>query len=337
MSFRTLADSKVYPIGYGAMGFSHGYGKLPPKEEAERLIRLAVDLMPQGVKLHIDTAEAYGSGANEELLGEALSPIRSEVSLATKLFLLESKDLEQQVRDHLEKSLKRLGTDFVDIYYLHRAPNNIPLAEVAKTMGKLIEEKKIGGWGLSQVTAEQIKIAHSITPLSAIQSEYSMMERMFEREVIPLCQELGIAFLAFSPMASGFLSADPDYVKPAENYKGDDVRRVITRYTPENVASNRPLLDMLRKLSDQKKVTPAQISLAWMLNKYPHVIPIPGMRTESRVRENLGAANVVFTKEEVRDLDRSLDNITIHGNRTAEDIMKLGSVPQVQQIHDKGL
>lgn len=337
MQARILGNDKVYPVGYGAMGFSHGYGKLPPKDEAIRLIRLASDLVPEGVKLHIDTAEAYGSGHNEELLREALAPIRSKVSLATKLFLLDPKEIESQIRVHLAKSLKRLGVDFVKLYYLHRVPKSIPLEDVAKAMGKLIQEKKIGGWGLSQVSVEQIRLAHSITPLTAIQSEYSMMERMFEKDVIPLCQELGIAFLAFSPMASGFLSGDSNYVKPAETYRGDDVRRGITRYSAENVALNQPLLEMLHKISAEKRITPAQLSLAWMLNKYDNVIPIPGMRKESRVRENLGAAKVVLSAEEVTALDRELESIAIHGNRTDEDIQKLGHVREVQEIRERGL
>lgn len=336
MQARVLGNDKVYAVGYGAMGFSHGYGESPSKEEAIRLIRLASDLVPEGLKLHVDTAEVYGSGHNEELLREALNPIRSKISLATKLFLLDAEEIEAQIRDHLDKSFKRLGVDFVELYYLHRAPENIPLGEVAQVMGKLIHEKKIGGWGLSQVSAQQIKLAHSITPLTAIQSEYSIMERMFEKDVIPLCQELGIAFVAFSPMASGFLSADPNYVKPADNYKGDDVRRGITRYTEKNVASNQPLLDMLFKVSSEKGITPAQVSLAWMLNKYDNVIPIPGMRKESRVIENLGAAKVVLSAEEKAALDKKLDTITIHGNRTDADIRKLGYIRQSQETQERG-
>lgn len=335
MSIRKLLNDQVYAVGFGAMGFSHGYGKPSLESEAINLIRLAVDLIPKEAKLHIDTAEAYGSGHNEVLVGKAIGPIRSRVSLATKLFLLVPQNIEYQVRDHLTKSMERLNTNFVEVYYLHRLPETFPLQEVAETMGKLINEKKIGGWGLSQVTVDQIKAAHSFTPLTAIQSEYSMMERTYEKDVIPLCEELGIAFLPFSPMASGFLSADKSYVKPAENYKGDDVRRVITRYYPENVSANQPLLDLLHKTAKQICATPAQISLAWMLNKFPHVIPIPGMRKESRIRENLGAGAIELSAEALKALDSELGKITIHGNRTDEDIMKMGTIREVQALHEK--
>ena len=190
-------------------------------------------------------------------------------------------------------------------------------------MGEFIKEGKIRAWGESQSTEEQIRKAHAVTPLTAIQSEYSMMERMFERDVIPTCQELKIGFVAFSPMASGFLSGK--YNKNTE-YKGDDVRRVITRFNPENVEKNQPLLDLLHTVADKKGITPAQISLAWMLHKYPHVVPIPGMRKDERVVENLGAADVVLTDEEFNNIETELNKITIYGNRTDKDIAKLGSV-----------
>ena len=212
------------------------------------------------------------------------------------------------------------------IYYEHRVPLDSNVEEVAGWMGEFIKEGKIRAWGQSQSTPEQIKKAHAVTPLTAIQSEYSMMERMFEKDVIPLCQELNIGFVAFSPMASGFLSGK--YNKDTQ-YKGDDVRRVITRFNPDNVEKNQPLLDLLHSVADKKGITPAQISLAWMLKKYPHVLPIPGMRKDERVIENLGAAEIELTDEEFKNIETELNKITIYGNRTDEDIHKLGTVDAI--------
>lgn len=316
MKTRKLRNIEVSEIGYGCMGFSHGYGALPPKEDAIRLIRMAYEL---GCT-HFDTAEGYGAGANEELVGEALAPIRDEVTIATKLHIYSGKNLEQQMESRLDASLKRLGTDYVDLYYQHRNEAGVPPEEVAGIMGKLIQKGKIRGWGQSMTTAQEIRRANAVTPLSAVQSEYSMMERMFERDVIPTCGELGIGFVAFSPMASGFLSGK--YGK-RDVYTGDDVRRVITRFAPENVEANQPLLEMLRDMAAVKGTTPAQISLAWMLHKYPFVVPIPGIRKEERLKENLGAAEVTLTESEFHEIEKALSQIVIHGNRTDEDIAKL--------------
>lgn len=316
MQVRKLQNLSVSAIGYGCMGFSHGYGALPPKSEAVRLIRKAYDL---GCT-HFDTAEGYGTGANEELVGEALASFRSNVTIATKLHLYSSENLEQQIETRLDASLKRLRTDYVDLYYLHRNEAGVPPEEVAGIMGKLIQKGKICGWGQSMTTAEEIRRANAVTPLSAVQSEYSMMERMFEKDVIPTCEELGIGFVAFSPMASGFLSGK--YQK-TDVYTGDDVRRVITRFSPENMDANQPLLDMLNDFAARKQATPAQISLAWMLHKKDFIVPIPGMRTDARLEENLGAANVTLTAEEYQAIETALSHITIYGNRTDKDIAKL--------------
>ncbi len=316
MKTRRLRNIEVSEIGYGCMGFSHGYGALPPKEDAIRLIRMAYEL---GCT-HFDTAEGYGAGANEELAGEALAPIRNKVTIATKLHIYNRENLEQQVESRLDASLKRLRTDYVDLYYQHRNEAGVPPEEVAGIMGKLIQKGKIRGWGQSMTTAEEIRRANAVTPLSAVQSEYSMMERMFEKNVIPTCRELGIGFVAFSPMSSGFLSGK--YQK-TDVYTGDDVRRVITRFTPENMEANQPLLLMLQRFAKQKHATPAQISLAWMLYKYSFVVPIPGMRKEERLKENLESAEITFTEKEFDEIEKALSYITIHGNRTDEDIAKL--------------
>lgn len=249
--------------------------------------------------------------------------MRNQVVIATKFRVGKSttpNPAEKQIREHLDASLKRLGTDHVELYYQHRVNPDVPVEEVAGSMGKLISEGKILGWGLSQATVEQIRPAHAITPLAAVQSEYSMMERMFERDVIPVCKELSIGFVAFSPLASGFLSGK---VRPEMLYQGDDVRRVITRFAAANVAANQPLVDLLRKFADAKRATPAQISLAWMLAKEPFIVPIPGARKMQRIEENLGASDVELTLGELEALETELAKIEIHGNRTDEDIAKL--------------
>ena len=327
MKYRKLRNIEVSEIGMGCMGFSHGYGEIPSEENSIQLIRKAYDL---GCTL-FDTAEAYGPFVNEELVGKAVKPFRDKIILTTKFVpvfqtgqeIPEGKLSKKGVTNALNDSLKRLQTDYIDIYYEHRVPLDSDVEEVASWMGEFIKEGKIRAWGQSQSTVEQIKKAHAVTPLAAIQSEYSMMERMFEKDVIPLCKELNIGFVAFSPMASGFLSGK--YSKNTQ-YKGDDVRRVITRFAPENVEKNQPLLDLLKEVSTQKNATPAQISLAWMLHKYPHVVPIPGMRKDERVIENLGASNIQLTEEEFIKIEKELEQIKIWGNRTDEDIAKLGTV-----------
>ncbi len=325
MKYRKLRDLEVSAVGMGCMGFSHGYGATPEEKESIRLMHLAHDL---GCNF-FDTAEAYGPYINEELVGKAVKPFRDKIILSSKFVPVNlpgqtgEKLSKQGVRNALEASLKRLQTDYIDLYYEHRVPLDSDVEEVAHWMGEFIKEGKIRAWGQSQSTAEQIRKAHAVTPLTAVQSEYSMMERMFEKEVIPTCEDLRIGFVAFSPLASGFLSGKYDR---NTLYKGDDVRRVITRFSPENVDANQPLLDLLHEFANRKGCTPAQISLAWMLKKKDFIVPIPGMRKEERVRENLGAADIELTDEEFDALEKALDNIPIHGNRTDEDIAKLGTV-----------
>lgn len=319
MKKRFLGKSglEVSAVGYGCMGLSHGYGAVPDHDEAVRLIGKAYEI---GCTF-FDTAEAYGAGHNETVVGDGVRPFRDKIVLATKLHLNSSEgDTETVIRRHLEGSMKRLGTDYIDLYYQHRIEEDDRIEEVAEVMGKLIKEGKIRGWGQSQATPGQIRRAHAVTPLAAIQSEYSMMERMFEKEVIPTCEELGIGFVPFSPLASGFLSGK----YTAENtYSGDDVRRVITRFDKENIAANQPLLDLLHHFADKKGATLAQISLAWMLHKKPFIVPIPGMRRDERIIENLGSADVELTDNEFNQIEAELAKIEIHGNRTDADIAKL--------------
>lgn len=318
MKTRNLRDIEVSAVGLGCMGFSHGYGPAPERDEAVRLIRYAFD---QGCT-HFDTAEAYGDGDNERLVGEALKPIRDQVVIATKFHANEAGEdgIEARIRVKLEASLQRLGVDHVDLYYQHRVSPDVPVEDVAAVMGKLIAEGKIRGWGQSQATPEQIERAHAVTPLSAIQSEYSIMERGFEEAVIPLCGKLGIGFVPFSPLASGFLSGK---TQSGDSYEGDDVRRVITRFSSENVAANQPLLDLIRRFAEEKDATPAQVSLAWMLAKWDFLSPIPGSRKEERISENLGAADVALSAAELDQLEGELAKLPVHGNRTDEDIARL--------------
>lgn len=327
MQKRKLGTLEVSAIGIGCMGFSHGYGAVPPEKESIGLMRRAFEL---GCTF-FDTAEVYGPYINEELVGKAVAPFRKDIVLVSKFspFALPGQDCPEGklsrsgVRRALEKSLRRLGTDYVDLYYQHRVPQDCPMEKVAQWMGELISEGIIRGWGLSQPTEAQVRRAQAVTPLTAIQSEYSMMERMFEKDVIPACEELGIGFVPFSPLASGFLSGK--YGKDAQ-YAGDDVRRVITRFNTKNVEANQPLLDLLHEYAHAKEASPAQISLAWMLHKKNFIVPIPGMRREDRLVENLGAAELALTDKEFASLERALESIPIHGNRTDEDISRLGSV-----------
>ena len=328
MTTRKLAQFEVSSVGIGCMGFSHGYGALPPEEESIRLMRKAFDM---GCTL-FDTAEVYGPFVNETLVGKAVKPFRDKIVLTTKFTPCRVGDQDisdaekltaKGIRKALEDSLRRLGTDYIDCYYEHRVPLASRPEDVAEVMGELIKEGKIRGWGQSQSTPGQIRRAHAVTPLSMVQSEYSMMERMFEADVIPLCLELGIGFVAFSPMASGFLSGK---YTASMTYVGDDVRRAITRFAKENVIANQPLLDALEKLSQDKGCTKAQLALAWMLAKWPHVVPIPGMRSDARIEENLGAADVFLSPDELAEVENELSHIVIHGNRTDEDIQRMGYV-----------
>lgn len=325
MKKRKLNGLEVSAIGYGCMGLSMGYGTTPDKDEAIRLIRQAYDL---GCTFY-DTAELYAMGANEQLVGEALKDIRERVVIATKFLIQEDSGysstdrLMQELRNRLENSLKRLGTDHIELYYQHRVNKDIPVEDIAYCMGEFIKEGKILGWGQSQATAGEIRRAHAVTPLTAIQSEYSIMARRFEKDVIPVCEELGIGFVPFSPLANGFLSGK---VSPDDQYTGLDARRVITRFNKDNITANQPILDLINQFAVTKNATPAQISLAWMLHKKDFIVPIPGSRKPDRIRENFGAADVELTDAEYAQIEAELGKIEIHGDRTDEDIAKLRSL-----------
>lgn len=304
---------------YGLYGISHGYGQIPPKSYSIEAIR---DAFSYGCTF-FDTAEAYGKalyyeGHNEEILGEALSGIRNQVVIATKFHYQGAKftteeELYKEVKGHLVKSLKRLRTDYVDLYYLHRTTDKVPVAEIALVMKRLAEEGLIRGWGLSQVSLPTLKEADDVYPVSAVQNLYNILERDCEKDIFPYCLQKGIGVVPFSPIASGFLSVKISTDTAFE--KVDDVRVFVPQLTKENIAANQPVLDILRRYGEEKKATLAQISLAWMLKKYPNCVPIPGSKNKERILENLRASEVILSDEEFDALDAALGTVKVHGHR----------------------
>lgn len=323
MKKRYLGNIEVSEIGMGCMGFSHGYGQIPDENYS---IEAMVQAMQYGCTF-LDTAEAYGPnllpenrGHNEKIVGKAIKASglkRDDLVIATKLHLPTEEARKDgvygAVRGHLEASLERLQLSFADLFYLHRINPDIPVEEVAEAMGRLAEDGLIRGWGLSQVPVSIIESAHKVFPLSAVQNIYSMVERDVETEVIPYCMENNIGLVPFSPIASGLLSgkirADTQFEK------NDDVRNWVPQLKKENIIGNQPIIDLLNKTAAEKEATPAQISLAWMLHKYPNVVPIPGSKNKERIMENLRASEVVLTDEEFRELDMALSACEVHGHR----------------------
>ena len=317
MKTRMLRDIEVSEVGMGCMAFSHGYGRIPEERYSIEAIRNAYE---HGCTF-FDTAEVYspnlaGIGHNELIVGKALKDIREDVVIATKLMprgrLGMNGSMYETVREHLLDSLDRLQTDYVDIYYLHRT-NGVSVEKVAEAMGKLIDEGLIRGWGLSQVDVDVIDCAQQITPLAAIQNIYSMVERDSEAEIIPYCLENNIGFVPFSPIASGLLSGKITTETRFE--KNDDVRNWVPQLSKANIAGNQPIVELLKKFAEEKNATPAQISLAWMLHKYPNVVPIPGSKNKERIIENLDAEKVELTNEEFTALEESLNSLKVYGHR----------------------
>lgn len=330
MKTRKLRNIEVSAIGMGCLGFTHAYGAAPEEKESIRLVHQAFD---NGCNF-FDTAEMYSYFKNEEFLGKALKELpRDKVIISDKFWptplpgtehdFPEGKLSEAGIRRSIEGALRRLQTDYIDLYTEHLMEEGSE-EQVAYIMGQLIQEGKIRGWGQSSPTVAQIRKGHSVTPITAIQSEYSMMERRWEPDVLPLCKELGIGFVAFSPMGNGFLSGK---YTPSTEFKGDDVRRVITRFSPQNMEANQPLLHLIDRFSEAKGCTAAQIALAWVLKGGDFIVPIPGMRREERIVENLGAADVELTAMEYEALNAELSKIEIHGTRCGKDIQKLGTIP----------
>ncbi|MED4224599.1 aldo/keto reductase [Neobacillus cucumis] len=316
MQKRQLGQSglEVSAIGLGCMGMSHGYGPASDKKEMIALIHKAID---RGVTF-FDTAEVYGPYVNEELVGEALAPFRDKVVIATKFGIqmangkqvLDSK--LEQIRQSVEGSLKRLNIETIDLYYQHRVDPNVPIEEVAGVIQDLIKEGKIKHWGLSEAGVATIRCAHAVQPLTAIQSEYSMMWRKPEEELLPILDELGIGFVPFSPLGKGFLTGKID---KNTTFISTDFRSIVPRFKPENIEANQILVDLIKEIALGKNATPAQIALAWVLAQKPWIVPIPGTRRLERLEENLGAAEVELTHEELRDLNEALSMIEISGDR----------------------
>ena len=328
MKTRKLRDLSVSAIGMGCMGFTHAYGDQPTEREGIRLVHRAFEL---GCTF-FDTAEMYSYFKNEAFVGKALRELpRDQIVISDKFWptplpgqeMPEGKLSEAGIRKAIEGSLRRLQVEYIDLYTEHQM-DDATVEQVAQIMGKLICEGKIRAWGQSSPTVDQIRRANAITPITAVQSEYSMMERKWERDVIPLCKELGIGFVAFSPMGNGFLSGKYD----AQNaFAKNDLRSVITRFSRENMEANAPLLELVRQFATQKRCTPAQIGLAWVLAGGDCIVPIPGMRKEERIIENLGAADIELTAEEYAAINAQLRKITVHGTRDGRDIKKLGTIP----------
>ena len=310
-----LRDIEVSEVGMGCMAFSHGYGQIPPEKYSIEAIQNAYN---HGCTF-FDTAEVYspnlaGIGHNELIVGKALKDVRENVVIATKLMLhgFGIGSVYKIIRKHLEGSLDRLQTEYVDIYYLHRM-SGVPVEKVAEAMGRLIEDGMIRGWGLSQVDVDIIDRAQQVTPLAAIQNIYSMVERDCEAEIIPYCMENNIGFVPFSPIASGLLSGK---ITPETQFeRNDDVRNWVPQLSRRNIGGNQPIVEMLKGFAEKKSATPAQISLAWMLHKYPNVVPIPGSKNKERIIENLDSANVELTDEEFTAMEDALNGLKVYGHR----------------------
>jgi aryl-alcohol dehydrogenase-like predicted oxidoreductase len=318
MKKRTLGKSKleVSAIGLGCMGMSSGYGPPKDKQEMISLIRSAVD---RGVTF-FDTAEGYGPFINEELVGEALAPMRQRVVIATKFgFKFGPKGQQigldsrpEHIKEVAEASLKRLRTDVIDLFYQHRVDPNVPIEDVAGAVKNLIQEGKVKNFGLSEPGVQTIRRAHAVQPLTAIQNEYSLWWRKSEEEVLPTLDELGIGFVPFSPLGRGFLTG-----KINENtaFDSSDLRSTLPRFTPEARKANQALVDLVGEIAERKKATPAQIALAWLLAQKPWIVPIPGTTKLKRLEENIGAAAIELTSDDLREIDHAASEINVQGDR----------------------
>jgi aryl-alcohol dehydrogenase-like predicted oxidoreductase len=325
MHKRTLGKSglEVSALGLGCMGMSHGYGPAADKKEMIALIRSAV---ARGITF-FDTAEAYGPFANEELVGEALAPVRRQVVIATKFGFKFGPKGEQSgvdsrpehVKEVAEASLKRLKTDVIDLFYQHRVDPDVPIEDVAGAVKDLIAEGKVRHFGMSEAGVRTIRRAHAVQPVTALQSEYSLWWRRPEEDVIPALEELGIGFVPFSPLGRGFLTGTID---EKTTFDSHDFRNIVPRFTPEARKANQILVELLKRLAERKKTTPAQLALAWLLAQKPWIVPIPGTTKPARLEENIGAVAVALTSEDLREIDRAAAEITIQGERYPESLEK---------------
>jgi aryl-alcohol dehydrogenase-like predicted oxidoreductase len=323
MHARTLGQGlQVSAIGLGAMGMSMSYGPNPgSREDMIGVLRGAVDL---GVTF-FDTAEVYGPYVNEELVGEALQPVRDQVVIATKfgwdivdgkMVGLDSRP--EQIRRVAEASLRRLRVEAIDLFYQHRVDPDVPIEDVAGTVGELVAEGKVRHFGLSEAGPATIRRAHAVNPVTAVQSEYSLWTRDPEPEVLPTCAELGIGFVPFSPLGKGFLTGT---VSTDTEFAPDDFRRRVPRFEAANLAANQTLVDRVRQLAEGRGATPGAVALAWLLAQRPWIVPIPGTRRLSRVQENAGATAVALSADERAELDHLTDEVGVAGNRYSDAMM----------------
>lgn len=315
---------EVSAIGFGAMGMSQSYGPPGPREESIRVLRAAVE---RGVTF-FDTAEVYGGGHNEELVGEALAPFKGRVVIATKFGFKDPAagpgagldSSSKRIRQVVETSLKRLRVDAIDLLYQHRVDPAVPIEDVAGTVKDLIAAGKVKNFGLSEASAKTIRRANAVQPVTALQSEYSLFWREPEKEILPTCEELGVGFVPFSPLGKGFLTGKID---ETTTFDSSDFRNTVPRFTPENRKANQAIVDVLTRIAERKRATPAQIALAWLLAQKPWIVPIPGTRKIERLEENIGAASVELTSGDLRDIENAASTIAIKGARYAEPQEKM--------------
>jgi aryl-alcohol dehydrogenase-like predicted oxidoreductase len=325
MQKRRLGNSglEVSALGFGCMGISSGYGPPTSRQEGIAVMRAAADA---GVTL-FDTAESYGPFANEEIVGEALRPIRDQVVVATKFgFKLvggEQRGLDSRpdhIREVAEASLQRLQTDRIDLFYQHRVDPDVPIEDVAGTVRDLIQEGKVEHFGLSEAGVQTIRRAHAVQPVTALQSEYSLWWREPEREVLPALEQLGIGFVPFSPLGRGFLTGKIDHNTA---FDSSDFRNGLPRFTAENRKANLAFVDWLATFAERKEASPAQVALAWLLAQKPWIVPIPGTTRRHRLAENLGAAGIQLTPDDLREIDRAASEVAVHGARYPEHLQNM--------------
>ena len=324
MKKRKLGNSnlEVSSVGLGCMGMSVSYGPPADKQEMISLIRTAVE---RGITF-FDTAEGYGPFTNEELVGEALAPVRDQVAIATKFGFKFEGDKQSgtdsrpaHIKEVAEASLKRLKTDHIDLFYQHRVDPDVPIEDVAGAVKELIQEGKVKHFGLSEAGVQTIRRAHAVQPVTALQSEYSLWWREPEAEVLPTVEELGIGFVPFSPLGRGFLTGKID---ENSTFDSSDFRNIVPRFTPEARKANQALVDLLRRVAERKKA-PAQIALAWLLAQKPWIVPIPGTTKAQRLEENIGAAAVELTSDDLREIDDAASTITVQGARYPESLQRM--------------
>jgi aryl-alcohol dehydrogenase-like predicted oxidoreductase len=326
MRTRKLGKSnlEVSAIGFGCMGLSFGYGPPVEKQQGISIIRAAVE---RGVTF-FDTAEVYGAYTNEELVGEALAPFRDRVAIATKFgFNIDANGKQaglnsrpEHIKEVAEASLKRLKTDVIDLLYQHRVDPNVPIEDTAGAVKDLIQQGKVKHFGLSEAGVQVIGRAHKVQPVTALQSEYSLFWREPEQEILPVLEELGIGFVPFSPLGKGFLTGK---ITGETKFEQNDFRAVVPRFSEENRKANQALVDLLSKFAQEKRATPAQVALAWILAQKPWMVPIPGTTKLHRLEENLGAANVELTPDDLRQIDELSSRIELHGERYPESAQRM--------------